>query len=87
MSNCEIYFPTFSENIHTILKIFSQRGLGSVGRGYCGKNRVLEFLAKIFGQVASASLISGNETEKKKFYDINYIRHDRSSAKKLLRNF
>ena len=27
MSNCEIYFPIFSETIHTILKIFSQRGL------------------------------------------------------------
>ena len=25
--NCEIYFPIFSETIHTILKIFSQHGL------------------------------------------------------------
>ena len=27
MSNCEIYFPIFSETIHTILKIFSQCSL------------------------------------------------------------
>ena len=27
MSNCEIYFPIFSETIHTILKIFPQHGL------------------------------------------------------------
>ena len=33
--------------------------LGSVGRGYCKKNRVLEFLAKIFGQVVSAPLNHG----------------------------
>ena len=31
--------------------------LGSVGRGSCGKNGVLKFLAKIFGYGASASLI------------------------------
>ena len=30
-------------------KYFHSVVLGSVGRGYCGKNRVLEFLAKIFG--------------------------------------
>ena len=30
--------------------------LGSVGRDYSNKNRVLEFLAKIFGQFASAPL-------------------------------
>ena len=30
-------------------KYFHSMVLGSVGRGYCGKNRVLEFLAKIFG--------------------------------------
>ena len=34
MSNCEIYFPIFSENIHTILKIFHSMFLGSIGRGY-----------------------------------------------------
>ena len=28
VANCEIYFPIFSETIHTILKIFSQHGLG-----------------------------------------------------------
>ena len=27
MSNCEIYFLIFSENMHKILKIFSQYGL------------------------------------------------------------
>ena len=27
MLNCEIYFPFFSETIHTILKLFSQRNL------------------------------------------------------------
>ena len=27
MPNCDIYFPIFSENIHTNLKIFSQYGL------------------------------------------------------------
>ena len=27
MANCEIYFPIFSETMHTILKIFSQHGL------------------------------------------------------------
>ena len=30
-------------------KYFHSMVLGSAGRGYCGKNRVLEFLAKIFG--------------------------------------
>ena len=30
-------------------KYFHSVVLGCVGRGYCGKNRVLEFLAKIFG--------------------------------------
>ena len=29
-------------------KYFHSMVSGSVGRGYCGKNRVLEFLAKIF---------------------------------------
>ena len=27
IANCEIYFPNFSETIHTILKIFSQHRL------------------------------------------------------------
>ena len=49
MSNCEIYFSIFPETIHTILKILSGMVLGSVGRVYCGENRVLEFLAKSFG--------------------------------------
>ena len=52
MSNYQIYVSLFSETIHTILKIFSQHG--SVGRDYSEKNRVLVFLAKIFGQVVSA---------------------------------
>ena len=30
--------------------------LAIVGRGYSGKNRVLEFMAKIFGWVASTPL-------------------------------
>ena len=30
--------------------------LGRLGRGYCKKNRMLEFLAKIFGYVPSAHL-------------------------------
>ena len=47
MSHCEVYFPTFSETIHTIMKIFSQCGHRKCR--YCGKNRVLEFLVKIFG--------------------------------------
>ena len=38
-------------------KYFHSVVLGSVGGGYCGKNRVLDLLAKIFVQVDSASLI------------------------------
>ena len=38
-------------------KHFHSMVSGSVGRGYCGKNRMLEFLVKNFGQVASAPLI------------------------------
>ena len=54
MAKCEIYFSIFSEIIHTILKIFSQRDLGSVSRGYCKKKKynfiiLLEFLVKFFG--------------------------------------
>ena len=30
--------------------------LGRLGKGYCKKNRALEFLARIFGYVASAPL-------------------------------
>ena len=30
--------------------------LESLGKGYCKKNGVLEFLAKMFGKVASAPL-------------------------------
>ena len=30
--------------------------LGSLGKGYCKKNRMLEYLAKIFGYVTSAPL-------------------------------
>ena len=37
MPNCEIYFPVFSETIHTNLKIFHSAILGSVGRGYWKK--------------------------------------------------
>ena len=47
IANCEIYFLIFFEAIHKILKIFSQHGLGSVGRGYCKKNEVLKFLARL----------------------------------------
>ena len=47
MPNCEIYFPIFFETIHTNLKIFSQQGLGKC-RQWLKKNRVLEFLVKIF---------------------------------------
>ena len=50
MPNSEIYFPIFSETIHTILKIFFRSMIwGRLGKGYCKKDRVLEFLAKIFG--------------------------------------
>ena len=48
MANCVIYFPIFSETIHTILTIFHSMILGRLGNGYCKKDRVLEFLAKIF---------------------------------------
>ena len=49
MENSEIYFPIFSETIHTISKIFSQHDPRRLGKGYCKTSRVLEFLAKIFG--------------------------------------
>ena len=56
MPNCEIYFPIFSETIRSNLKIFSQDGSvdGSdeMQVEVAVKNRVLEFLAKIFVQVA-----------------------------------
>ena len=38
-------------------KYFHSMVLGSVGRDYNKKNKVLEFLAKTFGYVASAPLI------------------------------
>ena len=49
MANSEIYFPIFSETIHIIWKYFHSMILGRLGKGYCQKNRVLEFLAKLFG--------------------------------------
>ena len=49
MANSEIYFPIFSETIHTIWKYFHNMILGMLDKGYCKKNRVLELLAKIFG--------------------------------------
>ena len=39
-----------------IWKYFHSTILGSVGRGCCKKNRVLEFLVKIFVKIASAPL-------------------------------
>ena len=48
MPNCEIYFSIFSKTIHKNLKIFSQHGHRSAGRGCCKKNRVLELLITIF---------------------------------------
>ena len=60
MPNCEIYVPIFSEIIQTNLKIFSQIVIGSVGRGYCKKHMVLEFLTKTFVLVVPAPLtVSG----------------------------
>ena len=56
MPNCEIYVPIFSEIIQTNLKIFSQIVIGSVGRGYCKKHMVLEFLTKTFVLVVPAPL-------------------------------
>ena len=50
MANCEIYFPIFSETIHTILKMFSQHDLRKFSRGYCTKNRVLEFWSKFLAR-------------------------------------
>ena len=49
MANSEIYFPIFSETIHTIWKYFHNMILGMLDKGYCKKNKVLELLAKIFG--------------------------------------
>ena len=37
MENSEIYFPIFSETIHTILKIFSNMILERLGKGYSKK--------------------------------------------------
>ena len=56
MPNCEIYVPIFSEIIQTNLKIFSQIVIGSVGRDYCKKHMVLEFLTKTFVLVVPAPL-------------------------------
>ena len=42
MANCEIYFPIFSETIHAILKYFHSMILGSVGRGYCKKKKIIK---------------------------------------------
>ena len=49
MSNCEIYFPIFSETIHTIVKIFSEHGLWKCRERLLKKKKMLEFLANIFG--------------------------------------
>ena len=49
---CQIvrFISQFSLKLYTqFWKYFHSMVLGSVGRGYCGKNRMLEFLVKIFG--------------------------------------
>ena len=60
MLNCEIYFPIFSETIHKNLKFFHSTILGSVGRGCCKKNRVLDILTKVFVYVVSVPLTGCN---------------------------
>ena len=52
MANSNIYFPIFSETIHTTLKIFSQHDLGRLGKGHCKKkigckNFWTKFLARL----------------------------------------
>ena len=49
MSDADIYFPIFSKTIHTVLKIFSQHDLRKRLKVTVKKDRLLEFLAKIFG--------------------------------------
>ena len=49
IANSEIYFPIFSETIHTILKIFSQHDLRKVRWRLLKENRVFKFLAEIIG--------------------------------------
>ena len=49
---CQIvrFISQFSPKLYKqFWKYFHSMVLGSVGRGYCGKTRVLEFLAKMFG--------------------------------------
>ena len=51
--------------------------LGMLDKGYCKKNRVLELLAKIFGQVASAPL-------KKKFVRGNHASYMTKQLRKAI---
>ena len=47
--------------------------LERLGKGYCKKKRVLKFLAKIFGWVASAPLRDIPKKYKMKFYKRDWI--------------
>ena len=49
MSNCQIYFPLFAKTIQQYWKYFRRIVFGSVSRDYSKRNRVLQFLVKIFG--------------------------------------
>ena len=47
MANSEIYFPIFSETIHTIWKYFHSMIFERLGKVYFKKDRVLEFLTRL----------------------------------------
>ena len=49
MANPEIYFKFSLKLYIQFSKHFRSMILGKLGQGYCQKNRVLQFLAKIFG--------------------------------------
>ena len=49
MANPEIYFKFSLKLYIQFSKYFRSMILGKLGQGYCQKNRVLQFLAKIFG--------------------------------------
>ena len=48
VANWDIYFPIFSETVHTGLKIFSQRDLRKLGKGYCKKIGCYNFWLDLF---------------------------------------
>ena len=51
MANSEIYFPIFSETMHTMLKYFHSMIFGRLGIGYCKKLWCCHFWPKFLARL------------------------------------